>query len=67
MKSFLDEARELIEMSLKNDIDKKEYSQKASRWLEKATAHQAHKDTSGETITCDVCGYDLVCPNCSTE
>jgi len=35
--SLLEEAKELIEMSLDTDIEKVEYDRKARRWLEKTT------------------------------
>ena len=67
MKSILEEAKELIEMSLQSEVNKDQYTQKASQWLERVSARQAHIDTAHEGNTCEVCGFDLVCPNCAAE
>ena len=68
MTSLLEEAKNLIEMPLKPDFDKKEYAQRASQWLEKtAAAHRTHKESSHEKGTCEICGFDLICPSCDAE
>jgi hypothetical protein len=66
--SLLDEARELIELSLNNGIDDAEYARKAKVWLEKTTeaqkAHQGHSHDDG--ASCSLCGFDLSCPSCGS-
>ena len=65
--SLLDEAKELIEMSL-NEVESTEYSRKAKVWLEKTAqaqkAHEAHHQHDEEGATCSFCGFDLTCPSC---
>jgi hypothetical protein len=61
MANLLEEARDLIEMSLNPESDKESYAQRASQWLEKtAAARQAHEESPHD----EVCGFDLTCPNC---
>ena len=64
--SLLDEAKELIEMSLDTETEKNEYARKAKVWLEKTTqaqkAHQGHHHEEG--TSCSLCGFDLTCPSC---
>lgn len=67
--SLLNEAKELIEMSLKNEGDSGEYAKLAQAWLEKtAEAQQAHAahhhEDPEEGATCSFCGFDLTCPSC---
>jgi hypothetical protein len=62
MASLLDEAQELIELSLQSDTDKKDYDHKARLWIEKAKATlPTHDHGSG---SCASCGFDLACPSC---
>ena len=66
MKSLIDEAREIIEMSLGSQIDNEAYSLKANDWLKRAKAHEigeaSHSHDAG--TSCALCGNDLVCPSC---
>jgi hypothetical protein len=67
--SLLDEAKELIEMSLKAGVENSEYTQKAQAWIEKTTevqkAHTHHQHPDHEEGTsCSLCGFDLTCPSC---
>lgn len=62
MASLLNEAQELIELSLKDDTDKKEYDHKARLWIEKAKATLHSGDDADNT--CSSCGFDLSCPSC---
>ena len=60
MKGLMEEAREIIEMSLKAQVDKDAYVSKAKDWLARADrqpggTHDAY---------CAKCGNDLVCPSC---
>lgn len=66
MKSLIDEAKEIIEMSLGSQIDNEAYSLKANDWLKKVktpeiseASHIYDKETS-----CALCGNDLICPSC---
>jgi hypothetical protein len=68
MASLFEEAKNIIELSLDPNFDKKAYAQKASQWLEKtASAQQAHKESDHEKNTCAVCGFDLICPSCGVD
>ncbi|MFH1489000.1 MAG: hypothetical protein ABII06_08860 [Pseudomonadota bacterium] len=66
MKSLIDEAKEIIEMSLDAQTGKDEYSRKARGWLQKFEAGRqpggAHHHEKG--MSCAACGNDLVCPSC---
>lgn len=66
MSSLLEEAKELIEMSLNMDANDAEYGRRARVWLEKIRstyeAHACHEHTEG--ATCSTCGFDLSCPAC---
>ena len=64
--SLLEEARELVEMSLKADVEQDEYARKARVWLEKtAEAQKSHADHDhGDGASCSLCGFDLACPSC---
>ena len=66
MSSLLDEAKELIEVSISSDARDDEYIRRARVWLEKvrnATEEHACHDHSA-TTACSVCGFDLSCPSC---
>ena len=68
MSNLIDEARDIIELSLDPDFDKNEYSQKASQWLEKtATAKRVHEESTHKRGTCAICGFDLTCPSCDAN
>jgi hypothetical protein len=64
--SLLDEAKELIEMSLTTGSKDSEYARKAQLWLAKTSeaqkAHQGHHHEEG--ASCSLCGFDLACPSC---
>jgi CRISPR/Cas system-associated exonuclease Cas4 (RecB family) len=66
--SLLDEAKELIEMSLNNEVEKVEYDRQARLWLEKTTemmkSHAEHHKHHEEGASCSLCGFDLACPSC---
>ena len=64
--SLLDEAKELIELSLNNGIDDPEYTRRANVWLAKTgEALKAHHDHHHEEgASCSLCGFDLACPSC---
>jgi hypothetical protein len=66
MSSLIDEAREIIEMSLIAQSDNEAYSLKANDWLKRAKAHEisevSHIHEGG--TSCALCGNDLVCPSC---
>ena len=66
MKSLVDEAKEIIEMSLSAQTDNEAYSLKAKDWLKKAKAHEISEspDTYDTDTACALCGNDLVCPSC---
>ena len=66
MANLIDEAREIIEMSLNAQIENDAYALKAKDWLKKAEAAQrggASHSHHGET-SCAMCGGDLICPSC---
>jgi hypothetical protein len=67
MKSLIDEAQEIIEMSLSAKFDHGAYSLKAKDWLKKAKAHKNSKSSHiyDSEPSCAICGNDLVCPSCS--
>ena len=66
MTSLIDEAREIIEMSLSAQFGTEAYSLKANDWLKRAEAHEisetSHSHDTG--TSCALCGNDLVCPSC---
>jgi hypothetical protein len=66
MSSLLEEAQELIEMSLDIEEQDTEYVRKARVWLEKAKTtyeeNACHEHDEG--TTCSTCGFDLSCPAC---
>jgi hypothetical protein len=67
--SLLDEAKELIEMSLKSGDEAGEYAKMAKAWLDKTAeaqkAHEAHHhEDHEEGSSCSFCGFDLTCPSC---
>ena len=66
MNTLIDEAKEIIEMSLNAQTGKDEYSRKARAWLEKAKSgpqpREAHHHETG--MSCATCGNDLICPSC---
>ena len=66
MKSLVDEAKEIIEMSLSAQTDNEAYSLKANDWLKKAKAHEISEasDAYDTETSCALCGNDLVCPSC---
>jgi hypothetical protein len=66
MKSLVDEAKEIIEMSLSAQTDNEAYSLKANDWLKKAKAREISEasDTYDPDTSCALCGIDLVCPSC---
>ena len=66
MKSLIDEAKEIIEMSLSTQIENEAYSIRANDWLKKVKAHEASEasDNYDDDISCALCGNDLVCPSC---
>lgn len=66
MKSLVDEAREIIEMSLSAQIDNDAYALRANDWLKRVKA-QKSSEASGTYDTeasCALCGNDLICPSC---
>ena len=67
MKSLIDEAQEIIEMSLSAKVDHEAYSLKAHDWLKKAKAHKTSESSHiyESEPSCALCGSDLVCPSCS--
>ena len=68
MANLLEEAKDIIELSLKSDINKNEYTQRATQWLEKtAGARLTHEESAHEKGTCEICGFDLMCPSCDAE
>ncbi|PKN26889.1 MAG: hypothetical protein CVU64_16935 [Deltaproteobacteria bacterium HGW-Deltaproteobacteria-21] len=60
MKDLLEEAREIIEMSLSGQAGKDEYVSRARDWLKRAALQTG--DAHGSY--CAKCGNDLVCPSC---
>jgi hypothetical protein len=66
MKSLIDEAKEIIEMSLSAQMDNEAFSLKANDWLKKAKAHEISEasDAYDTETSCALCGNDLVCPSC---
>ena len=66
MTSLIDEAKEIIEMSLDAQIEKDAYALKAKDWLKKATAAQQGESTHNHhgEMSCAMCGGDLICPSC---
>ena len=66
MSSLLNEAKDLIEMSLNTDGRDEDYNRQARLWLEKAKstidAPACHEH--GEGTACASCGFDLSCPAC---
>lgn len=64
--SLLEEAKELVEMSLNTEVERAEYVRKARVWLEKTAeaqkSHVAHDHDDG--ASCSLCGFDLTCPSC---
>ena len=66
MKSLIDEAMEIIEMSLSAQFENETYSLKANDWLKKAKAHEISEasDNYDSETSCALCGNDLVCPSC---
>jgi len=66
MKSLIDEAKEIIEMSLSTQIENDAYSLKANGWLKKAKAREIREasDNYDTETSCALCGNDLVCPSC---
>jgi hypothetical protein len=67
MKGLIDEAQEIIEMSLSANVDQEAYSLKANDWLKRAKAHKASESSHifESEPSCALCGNDLVCPSCS--
>ena len=67
MKSLIDEAQEIIEMSLRENVDHEAYSLKANDWLKKAKIHKTSESSHiyENEPSCALCGSDLVCPSCS--
>ena len=66
MNSLMDEAKEIIEMSLSTQTGKEEYSRKAHEWLEKVKAgpQSGGGNHLEKGMSCATCGNDLVCPSC---
>ena len=66
MKSIIEEAKEIIEMSLSDRSGSGEYSGKANAWLArlKEISHPGGAHSHGSGTTCAMCGNDLVCPSC---
>ena len=65
MESLIIEAKDIIEMSLNDQVEKESYALKAKDWLTKVeglNTNEAHH--SHDRITCASCGNDLVCPSC---
>lgn len=66
MSNLIEEAQELIEMSLSTEGQDTEYQRKARVWLEKAKstneAQACHDHDTG--TACSTCGFDLSCPAC---
>jgi len=66
MKNLIDEAKEIIEMSLSNKPGNEAYTRRANDWLEKVKSGRQsggnHHFEKG--ISCATCGNDLVCPSC---
>ena len=67
MKSLIDEAQEIIEMSLRENVDHEAYSLKANDWLKKAKIHKTSESSHiyDSEPSCALCGNDLICPSCS--
>ena len=70
MKSLIDEAKEIIEMSIDPGVDRGDYSLIANRWLSKfeeaRNTHEKDHDHKSEG-SCSICGFDLVCPSCGSD
>ena len=66
MSELINEAKEIIQMSLQSDADRDDYSLKANDWLKRFEALQKEHAHDSET-SCSVCGLDLVCPSCSND
>lgn len=70
MNSLLDEAREIIGMSLESDANTSDYSLKATDWLKRFEAVQkTHQEEHGHEsdASCSICGFDLICPSCGND
>ena len=67
MVSLIDEAQEIIEMSLNSQIDNEAYSLKANDWLKKVKAQETSETSHiyDRETSCSLCGNDLVCPSCA--
>ena len=66
MNSLIDEAKEIIEMSLSAQIGTEAYSLKANDWLKKVKAQETSETSHiyDRETSCSLCGNDLVCPSC---
>ena len=66
MKSLIDEAKDIIEMSLNAQTDNEAYSLKANDWLKRAKAKEVSEasDNYESEASCALCGNDLICPSC---
>lgn len=66
MKSLIDEAKDIIEMSLNTKTDNEAYSLKANDWLKRAKAQEIGEasDNDESEASCAFCGNDLICPSC---
>ena len=66
MKSLIDEAKEIIEMSLGTQMDNEAYSLKANDWLKNFKAQEISEasDNYDSETSCALCGNDLICPSC---
>ena len=65
MESLIDEAKEIIEMSLNAQIEKEAYALKAKDWLNRVkTDQQTSEADHDHDVSCASCGNDLVCPSC---
>ena len=70
MSSLINEAKEIIEMSLKSAADKGDYSLKAKDWLKRFEAAQKTHEEEHEHKSegsCSLCGFDLMCPSCAGD
>jgi hypothetical protein len=69
MNRLIDEAKELIEMSLESGGHTGDYSSKATDWLKRFEAvrktHQGHDQE--DEASCSICGFDLICPSCKSD
>jgi len=66
MKSIIEEAKEIIEMSLSDRSGSGEYSRMANAWLSrvKEISPSGEGHTHGSGMSCAMCGNDLICPSC---